>query len=319
MPGLHCGFFRRKRTRGLQLGSAAGLGCLCRAAVRRGVVGRPTADVPRPAVAAAGGLQPGAGRVLLVVDLLRRGRHRRAQRRGLPAHLHRPAAAAVVRLAHHRAPGADRAQPERGVHRRFHFLALRPLAAAGGAGGDHRADRHHSVPGPAVQSGGDEPAGTDRQHRPDRLLHRSRAVRGAADGVVRHPVRYPPGRCHRAPPRHDAGDCLRIGDQAAGDAGRGRVRLPVAEQPHRRGGRVGAYAVHRPAAGGLHLADPAQFPRHHLPAAPVPRGRGRVRRCARRAPRALDVRRLPGADLGHGAADRHRRRDPVRHRWQRRR
>jgi hypothetical protein len=38
-PDLHCGFFRRKRTRGLQLDPAAGLGCLCRAAVRRGVVG----------------------------------------------------------------------------------------------------------------------------------------------------------------------------------------------------------------------------------------------------------------------------------------
>ena len=64
---------------------------------------------------------------------------------------------------------------------------------------------------------------------------------------------------------------------AAGDAGRGRVRLPVAEQPHGRGGAVSAYAVHRPAAGGLHLADPAQFPGHHLPVTPVPRGRGRVR------------------------------------------
>jgi hypothetical protein len=49
-----------------------------------GTVGRCT----RPAVAAAGGLQPGTGRVLLVVDLLRRGRHRRAQRRGyLPIYI----------------------------------------------------------------------------------------------------------------------------------------------------------------------------------------------------------------------------------------
>ena len=49
---------------------------------------RPSADVPRPAVAAAGGLQPGAGRVLLLVDVLRRGGYRRAQWRGyLPIYI----------------------------------------------------------------------------------------------------------------------------------------------------------------------------------------------------------------------------------------
>ncbi|KAG0946168.1 hypothetical protein G6F31_014358 [Rhizopus arrhizus] len=265
-------------------------------------------------MAAAGGLQPGAGGVLLVVDLLRRGGHRRAQRCGLSADLYRPLAAAAVRLAHHRAPGADRAQPERGLHRRFHLFAFRPLAAAGSAGGDHRADRHHSVPGPAVQSGGDEPAGADRQHRPDRLLQRPGVVRGPVDGAVRHPVRYPPGRCHRASPRHDAGHCAGVRDQAGGDGGGGRVRLRLAQRPQRSGGGVGAYAVHRAASGGLPVADAAQLPRHHLPAAPVPRSGGRVRGCARRTPCALEVRRLPGAHLGDGAADRHRRCQPVRYR-----
>ncbi|KAG0919850.1 hypothetical protein G6F32_015917 [Rhizopus arrhizus] len=56
------------------------------------------------------------------------------------------------------------------------------------------------------------------------------------------------------------------------------------------------------------------LPRQHLPAAPVPRSGGRVRGCARRTPCALDVRRLPGAHLGDGAADRHRRCQPVRYR-----
>src|SRR5690606_19617571 len=95
---LHCGDSVRRRMLDFQLDVAARFARLRRAAVRRGVVGRPPADVPGPAVAAAAGLQPGAGRVLLVVDVLRRGRHRGALRHRLPADLPGAVADADVRL-----------------------------------------------------------------------------------------------------------------------------------------------------------------------------------------------------------------------------
>lgn len=47
-------------------------------------------------------------------------------------------------------------------HRRFHLLALRPFAPPGRVGGGDRTDRHRSVPGAAIQSGGDEPGSADR-------------------------------------------------------------------------------------------------------------------------------------------------------------
>ena len=147
---------------GIELDPVAGVGRLCRVAVRRGVVGRPSPAVSEPAVAATGGLQPGPGRLLLLVDLLRRGRQRGAPRHRLPADLPGPAAAVRVRLADHRTPGTDRAQPEHGLHRRLHFRPLWPLAAAGGDGGGDRADRRDPLRGPAVQGGGDEPVGAGR-------------------------------------------------------------------------------------------------------------------------------------------------------------
>src|SRR5688572_123138 len=74
------------------LAAAAGFGGLCRRAVRGGLSRRPARHGVPGEVAAAGGLLAGAGGVLLVVDLLRRGRHRLAHRPGIPAHLSWPAA-----------------------------------------------------------------------------------------------------------------------------------------------------------------------------------------------------------------------------------
>src|SRR5690606_39576475 len=80
----------------------AGLGGLCRPAVRGGLVGRPPAALSQPAVAAAAGVFAGAGGVLLVLDLLWRGRHRRQVGPGLPADLPGADPAVRVRLAHPR-------------------------------------------------------------------------------------------------------------------------------------------------------------------------------------------------------------------------
>jgi len=230
----------------------------CRTAVRGGVVGRPAPDVSGSSVVAAGGLQPCLGGVLLVVDVLRRGRFGGALWHRLSADLSRPAADADVRLAHHRAAGLDRAQRERGLDRRLHLLTLWPLKATGGVGRADRLDRRDPVSGAAVQGGGDEPAGIDRRcRRREHVLHRSGAVCGAADGLVRDPVRHPPGRCHRTPPRHDAGDRAGVDDQAGGDHRGGSVRLSVVERPRGSGGAFGARAVRRHAAGGFRRPDPA--------------------------------------------------------------
>ena len=72
-----------------------------------------------------------------------------------------------------------------------------------------------------------------------RLVRRPRAVRGAAAGAVRDPVRHPPDRRHRTPPRHDAGDRAGVAGQAGGVRGGGRVRAvaPAGERRHRRAGR----------------------------------------------------------------------------------
>src|SRR3546814_12790314 len=60
---------------------AAGLRGLRRAAVRGGLVGRPPSAVfDGSHLAAAAGLQPVAGGLLLVVDVLRRGRYGHAHR-----------------------------------------------------------------------------------------------------------------------------------------------------------------------------------------------------------------------------------------------
>ena len=154
----------RRRCPGLRLDPVAGVAGLCRAAVRRGLAGRPPSAVPD---------RRGCGRWSTAWRwrcTARRGRStaRSAPRRGtarLPADLPRPDAAVPVRLAHHRAAGAGLAQPAHRFHRRLHLLALRALAPAGGAGDGDRADRRGAVPRAAVQGGGDEPRRADRPGR----------------------------------------------------------------------------------------------------------------------------------------------------------
>src|SRR5690606_6007869 len=92
-----------------RMDAAPGVGRLCRDPVRGGMGRRPLSAVSATLMAAAGRLQPGARGVLLVLDLLRRGRLGGAQRHRLPADLSGPAAAVAVRLAHPGTSGADRA------------------------------------------------------------------------------------------------------------------------------------------------------------------------------------------------------------------
>src|SRR5690606_29189714 len=92
------GRFERGRRDAAGLGPVAGVGRLCRAAVRGGVDRRPLSALSAATLAATAGLQPGAGGLLLVLDLLRRGRHRGALGHRLPADLPGSDAAAPVRL-----------------------------------------------------------------------------------------------------------------------------------------------------------------------------------------------------------------------------
>src|SRR5512146_1318112 len=69
------------------LAIAARLARLCRGIVRAGVLRRSPPAVSEPHLVAPAGLQHGAGRVLLVVDVLRRGRHRSRLEPVVPADL----------------------------------------------------------------------------------------------------------------------------------------------------------------------------------------------------------------------------------------
>src|SRR5690606_14093341 len=140
----------------VRLAPVAGGACLRGPAVHGRLAGRTPSGAGAGATGAAGGLHAGAGGVLLVVDVLRRGRHRRAHRSGLPADLPRPDPVAAVRLADPGAAGAGLGPPPHRLDRRLPVLALRPRARAGGAGRGAGGDRGDPLLRAAVQGGGHE-------------------------------------------------------------------------------------------------------------------------------------------------------------------
>ena len=170
-----------------------------RGAVRGGRAGRGARRTgPRCAPAAALGLYPGAWRLLLKLDLLRRGGQRRARWLGLPADLSRadPAAAGCAALPEAAvARGIGRAGRD-GV--RFHRRALRPRRDRRAAGHDHRAAGHGAVYRLAAAF---DRHGLYRGLRPRSSRRRDGGSCRAADAVF-HPVRGAPvraGRTQRRP------------------------------------------------------------------------------------------------------------------------
>ncbi len=295
------------RTHDVGLDPAVGGACLRRPAVHRRLAGRTPAAAGAGTARARHRLCPGAGGVLLVVDLLRRGRNRRARRTGVPADLPGADPAAAVRLAHPRAAGAGLDPPPDRLDRRLPVLTLRTRARAGGGGGGAGGDRRDPLLRAAVQGGGDERGRAQRATAGGAVVCRPGPVRGAAAGGLRDPVRHPPDRCHRAPPRDGAGDRAGIAGQAAGvrgDRGAGNP-APAGRGRHRHPGRGRRRRIRqRHPAIGLPRPDPARVHRDRVPAAPVPRGGGRVPGPGRPAAGALAVHRLPGAGQRDGAADR---------------
>ena len=198
---------------------------------------------------------------------------RGALRHRLPADLPGSDAAAPVRLAHPRANGAGGAGQN--TVSIADFIASRygrsqPLALVATS-----PDRGGALPGAAVQGGGDQPGRARRPGPVGTGARRPGAVRGRADGAVRDPVRHPPGRCHRAPPGHDAGGGAGVAGEA-GRAGRGRaVRLRLARRARPGLRRRHPLAARGRAAGGLRETLLAF--RRSSPAPPVPRRDRRMR------------------------------------------
>ena len=122
-----------------------------------------------------------------------------------------------------RLPGlALRQEPRRRRHR--HAVRHRGRAAL------HRAP----APGGVLDLQDHRPAGALARRLARRGAHRHLADRGRPDGALHHPVRRAQRAGLRAASRHDAGDRLRIGGQAAGAADGGAVR---AVRAVRRAGR----------------------------------------------------------------------------------
>ena len=150
----------------------------------------------------------------------------------------------------------------------------------------------------------------DRRSR-RRGAHRHLADRRRPDGGLHHPVRRAQRAGLRAASRHDAGDRLRIGGQAARAADRRPVRAVRAVRR-----AVRSFGASRAGARGRRAGDArglaAHLDRHDaalgdglpLPAAPVPRRRGRARPSGEPADGALAVPDLPRADQPVRAADR---------------
>src|SRR5690606_22086870 len=118
------------RTGDSGLDTAAGVGRLRRHAVPGRPLRRPARGDAEASLAATGGVFAGAGGVLLVVDVLRRGRHRGTHRPRVFADLPWAAAAVAVRLAAAGAAGAGLRRAAHHLDRRFPVLALRSRAGA---------------------------------------------------------------------------------------------------------------------------------------------------------------------------------------------
>jgi len=107
--------------------------------------------------------------------------------------------------------GADQ-QEQENVTSIADFIAARygKSPIAGGGGGADLPGRRAALCRPATQRhrARGEPADRRRRrrHGHPRAGHGTDRVAGA--GAVHHRVRYAQPRCHRAPPRHGAGDCV---------------------------------------------------------------------------------------------------------------
>ncbi|MCC7151995.1 MAG: hypothetical protein IT501_08310, partial [Rubrivivax sp.] len=244
------------------------------------------------------GLRDVDGRVLQCVDLLRQRRARGQHGGVVPAHLPRPDAGDGAGLGAAAQDDPHCAHLAHHLDRRLHLQPLRQEPRAGRAGDADRAHRCRALCRPAAQGGGQRLRLADRCGRGRRgaaLVARHHALRGAGAGGLHHRLRHAPPGHHAALRGHGGGDRRRVGGQAAGLRGRGRVRDL---EPVRRAG--GAGRAHRPDAGagacagrrwpalrlrpvvcahaaGDAVGDPA--------AAPVPGDGGRERRRGARAPR----------------------------------
>ena len=190
--------------------------------------------------------------------------------------------------------------------RRRHRHAVRH----GGRAALHRA----AAPGGVLDLRHDRRAHAVGRRRARRGPHRHLAGRGGPHGGLHHPVRRAQRAGLRAASRHDAGDRLRVGGQAAGPAGGRSVRGVRPVQRAGRPARSHCRSARRRRAGGARgLAavvdrdDPALGHGLPLPAAPVPcRGR-RARPSGEPQDGALAVSGLPRADQPVRRADRRRR------------
>ena len=265
---------------------------------------------PTQAAPAGLGLQPVAGRLLHQLDLLRRGRPGRRPALVLPAHLPGAHPLPAAGAATGEEDGADQQEGKHHLHRRLHRL---PLWQVADAGHRRRADlpgRRPALPGAAAQGHRHrrQPADRHQCRVPEHPRPGHRAVRLPGAGGLRHPVRHPqPGR-HRAPPRHDAGDRLRIPGQARRLHRRRPLghlwparRLHRSAHPLAAGAATAGILARNPGLAGAADPDRRSLHRRDVPAAPVPRHRGGKHRHPGRQPGALGVSALSGA----GRAVRH--------------
>jgi hypothetical protein len=239
---------------------------------------------PDAHLAASDRLQPGAGGVLLVVDVLRRGRERRhllatttCRSISVRCCCSCSAYGILQRLV-------QIAGKEHNITSIADFVAAR-YGKAQGLGAlvtviaVTAAVPYIALQFKAVAMSVNVLGGAAADASPRARARRYRALRGPAAGGVLDPVRHAPHRRHRTPPRHDAGDRPRIAGEAGRFRGRGIVRmagngrrldLRAAEAPARPRHRRGRFPRQTLLAGL----------RHVLPAAPVPGRRGRMRTAA---------------------------------------
>ena len=158
------------------------------------------------------GLCPLAGGVLHVLDLLWQRGSGRIDRLRFLSGLSRADPAVRVRLARPAAHRAARQEPEHHLGRRLPGRALRQEPGRGGHRHGHRGGRHAALYRPAAEGGGavgQRSAGAGRA-RPPALSGRHGVDHRHSDGHLRHPVRHPPHRRHRAPGRPDRGGGRRV-------------------------------------------------------------------------------------------------------------